>query len=61
MKNLSLLFIAFHLLQFNTLAQRTTSEQSHEPVFFKVRSHDQNIKELPEKSSTNQKLIGNTL
>jgi len=49
-KILSILFIAFLLLQFNTLAQQIITEQTNEPIFFKVTSHDSNIKELPEKS-----------
>ena len=49
MKSLSLLFIAFLFIQLTSLAQIVT-EQSHEPVFFKVTSHDSNITELPEKS-----------
>ncbi len=48
-KNLFILFIAFLLIQFNTLAQIVT-EQTRDPVFLNVTSHDPNIKELPEKS-----------
>jgi hypothetical protein len=49
MKNLALFFTVFLLLQFNTLAQIIT-EQTNEPVFFNITSHDPNIKELPQKS-----------
>ena len=31
-------------------AQQITREQTNEPIFFKVRSHDPNIKNLPQKS-----------
>jgi hypothetical protein len=50
MKNLILLLTAFLLLQAYTFAQQIITERSHEPVFFKVTSHESNIKELPEKS-----------
>ena len=50
MKNLSLLFIAFLFLQFTVHAQQITREQTNEPIFFKVSSHDPNIKNLPQKS-----------
>jgi len=49
MKFLPLLIIAFLLIQLTTLAQFVT-EQTHEPVLFKVSSHDPNITELPQKS-----------
>ena len=50
MKNLSLLFIAFLLLQFTVAAQQIVTEQTNEPIFFKVKSHDTNITKLPVKS-----------
>ena len=49
MKNLTLLFILFLLLNSSALPQIIT-EQTQEPIFFNVKSHDPNIKELPEKS-----------
>jgi hypothetical protein len=50
MKNLTLLFIAFLLFQFIVEAQQITREQTYEPIFFKVNSHDPNFKNLPQKS-----------
>ena len=50
MKNLSLLFIAFLLLQFTVEAQQSVTEQTNAPIFFKVKNHDTNITKLPVKS-----------
>ena len=45
MKNLSFLFIAFLLLNVSAYPQ-IIAEQTQEPIFFNVKSHDPNIKEL---------------
>ncbi|MCJ7691244.1 MAG: S41 family peptidase, partial [Clostridiaceae bacterium] len=50
MKNLSLLFTAILILQLPLEAQQIITEQTNEPVFFKVRSHDPNFQKLPQKS-----------
>jgi len=49
MRNLILLIVPFVLLQINLSAQIIT-EQTNEPIFFNVKSHDPTIKELPAKS-----------
>ena len=49
MKNLLFLFIAFLLLNASVYPQ-IIAEQNQEPIFFNVKSHDPNIKELPTKS-----------
>ncbi len=56
MKNLSLLFIAFLLIQLNTLAQDWLQNKLKSQFYLKLASHDPNIKELPEKSFYESKL-----
>jgi hypothetical protein len=50
MKYFILLLNTLLLLQAYTSAQQIVTEQSNEPIFFKVKNHDTNIKELPENS-----------
>jgi hypothetical protein len=50
MKGVYTFLIAFLLLQASASPQQIITEQSNEPIFFKVRSHDTNFKNIPEKS-----------
>jgi len=50
MNKLFYFFIGFLLFQASAFAQQIRTEQTNEPLFFKVTSHDPNIRELPEKS-----------
>jgi hypothetical protein len=55
MKKLLLLLIVSLIMQVPALAQRDITEQSPEPVFFKVTSHDSNLNSFPENSFYKQK------
>ena len=50
MKKLSILIALIILIQLSLLSQQNRRDKIQEPLFFKVTTHDSNIRELPAKS-----------